>query len=61
MYICDRIVSANVTAIPTATAIGGSSAPSTSYGDLVLVLTIIGVGVSLGHDDINFELYWSMC
>ena len=48
-------------AIATVTAVGGSSAPSTSSGVLVPVLTIIGVGVSFRHDDINFELYWSMC
>ena len=45
----------------TATAIGSSLAPSVSSGDLVLVLTIVGIGVSLRHDDIEFELYWSMC
>ena len=49
-----------VTAIAAASA-AVASAPSTSSGDLVPVLTIIGVGVSLEHDNINFELYWSMC
>ena len=33
--------------------------PSTSSGVLVPVLTIVDVGVSLGHDDKNLELYWS--
>ena len=58
---CDRLVSATVMAIATATAAGSSLGSSTYSGDLVPVLTIIGVGVSLRHDDINFELYWSMC
>ena len=44
-------------AIAAATARVGALAPSTSSGVLVPVLTIIGVGVSLGHDDINLELY----
>ena len=48
------------TAIAAATAVGGSLAPSTSSGVLVFVLTIVGVGVSLGHDNMNLELYWSM-
>ena len=55
------MVSATVAAIAMATAVGSSLAPSTSSGDLVPILTIVGVGVSLGHDNINFELYWAMC
>ena len=53
---CNQVVSVTVTAIATATAVESSSAQSTSSGDLVSVLTIVGVGVSLGHDDINFVL-----
>ena len=58
---CDQLVSAIVTAITAATAGVGALAPSISSGVLVLVLIIIGVGDSLGHDNINLELYWSMC
>ena len=58
---CNRLVSAIVTAIVAVTARVGASAPSTSSCVLVPVLTIVGVGVSLRLDDINLELYWSMC
>ena len=56
-----KIVEQTVTAIATVITVGSSPAPSTSSRILVLILTIVGVGVSLGHDDINLELYWSMC
>ena len=54
---CDRLVSTIVTAIAPATAGVGAFALSTSSGVLVPVLTIVGVGFSLEHENINFELY----
>ena len=42
------------------TAIAGALAPSTSSGDLVKVVTIVGVGVCLRHNDISFVVYRSM-
>ena len=48
-----------ITAIATATA-AGVSTPTTSSGVLVQVLTIVGVGASLRHDDISFVLYGFM-
>ena len=53
---CNQLISAIVTAITTAIAGVGTLAPSDSSGVLVLVLTIVGVSVSLGHDDINLKL-----
>ena len=60
-YFCNQVVSSTVTVIATATAVGSPSVLFISSGNLVPVLTIVGIGVSLGHDNINFELYWSMC
>ena len=50
-----------ITAIAMATSAGSSLSPSISSGDLGLVLTIVGVGISLRHDNISFVLYGSLC
>ena len=50
-----------VTAIATASTGGTSLLLSTSSGVLVQVLTIVGAGVIVRHDNISFVLYKSMC
>ena len=49
-----------VTAIAGASTAGTSLALSTSSGNLVPVLAIVGVGVSVRHDNISFLLYRSV-